>query len=40
MAKGDSLVELKKPYALMGEILKRLDRDVIFNLYQYGMGEV
>lgn len=30
----------KKPYILMGDILKKLDRDIVFNLCQYGMGEV
>lgn len=38
---GDkSQANLKKPYLLMGDILKRLPRDVIFNLCQYGMGNV
>lgn len=31
---------LQKPYRLMGEILKRLPRDIVYNLCQYGMGEV
>jgi alpha-galactosidase len=30
----------KKPYIKMGEILKRQNRDIVFNLCQYGMGEV
>lgn len=30
----------KYPYKLMGDILKKLDRDVVFNLCQYGMGDV
>ena len=30
----------QKPYRKMGEILKSLDRDMVFNLCQYGMGEV
>lgn len=34
------LKEQKKPYKQMGDILKNLDRDVVFNLCQYGMGEV
>jgi alpha-galactosidase len=39
-AGGNTLVHLKKPYQLMwGELLK-LDRDIVFNLCQYGMGEV
>jgi len=41
VVKGDhSLETLKKPYKLMGDILKRLNRDVVFNLCQYGMGNV
>ncbi|MGD9556858.1 MAG: putative Ig domain-containing protein [Mangrovibacterium sp.] len=28
------------PYRLMGEILKEQNRDIVFNLCQYGMGEV
>jgi alpha-galactosidase len=34
------LAALQKPYRQMGEILKRLDRDVVLNLCQYGMGDV
>jgi alpha-galactosidase len=30
----------KKPYIIMGEILKSLNRDIIYNLCQYGMNEV
>ncbi|MCZ2150500.1 MAG: putative Ig domain-containing protein [Bryobacterales bacterium] len=37
IARNDSLEERKKPYGLMGGIVKRLDRDVVFNLCQYGM---
>ncbi len=40
VAKDKSLAELKKPYQLMGGILKKLDRDFVYNLCQYGMGEV
>jgi len=40
VAKDDSLEELKKPYILMGDILKTLDRDIVLNLCQYGMGDV
>jgi len=29
-----------RPYKLMGEILKRLDRDIVYNLCQYGMDSV
>jgi alpha-galactosidase len=32
--------DLRKPYALMGSILKALDRDMVFNLCEYGLGEV
>lgn len=39
-AKDDSLEEFKKPYILMGNILKTLDRDIILNLCQYGMADV
>lgn len=31
---------LKKPYKEMGDILKKLDRDIVYNLCQYGMGQV
>ena len=34
------LPTLQKPYRLMGDILRNLDRDVVFNLCQYGMGDV
>jgi alpha-galactosidase len=30
----------KKPYTLMGGILKKQDRDIVMNLCQYGMGDV
>ena len=36
--KSRDLAALKKPYRKMGEILKKLDRDVVFNFCQYGMG--
>ena len=35
-----SLEDSKKPYAQMGTILKGLDRDVVFNLCQYGRADV
>jgi alpha-galactosidase len=38
--KKPSLVEMKKPYALMGNALKKQPRDIVFNLCQYGMGNV
>jgi alpha-galactosidase len=31
---------LKKPYLLMGSILKEVGRDIVFSLCQYGMGDV
>ncbi len=40
IAKDNSIAELQKPYILMGDILKKLDRDIILNLCQYGMGNV
>ena len=39
-AKDGSLPELQKPYRLMGSILARGDRDVLFSLCQYGKGDV
>ena len=38
--KDSSLEAYQKPYRLMGDILKALDRDIVFNLCQYGMGDV
>ncbi len=35
-----TLAALQKPYRLMGRILQGLDRDIVLNLCQYGMGEV
>jgi len=29
-----------KPYRKMGDILKTIDRDIVFNICQYGLGEV
>jgi alpha-galactosidase len=41
VVKGDhSLASLKKPYQLMGDLLKQQPRDIVFNLCQYGMGNV
>ena len=40
VAGGNDRAHLMKPYQLMGGILARLDRDVVFNLCQYGMGNV
>lgn len=35
-----SLAEMKRPYQLMGGLLQQQSRDFVFNLCQYGMGEV
>ncbi len=41
IVKGDtSLGALKKPYQLMGDLLKQQQRDLLLNLCQYGMGNV
>lgn len=41
IVKGDtSLDALKKPYQLMGDLLKQQQRDILLNLCQYGMGNV
>ncbi|MCW5979337.1 MAG: hypothetical protein KIT09_14775 [Bryobacteraceae bacterium] len=40
VAGGETVEARKKPYDLMGGILKRLDRDIVFNLCQYGMSDV
>ncbi len=41
LVKGDhSRESLAKPYRLMGEILRHLDRDILLNFCQYGMGNV
>lgn len=40
VAGGNTLEHMKRPYRKMGDILKTLDRDIIHNLCQYGMGDV
>jgi alpha-galactosidase len=40
VAGGQSLNVMQRPYARMGAILKSLDRDIVFNLCQYGLNEV
>jgi alpha-galactosidase len=40
IAKDPDRAALEKPYQLIGDILKRQDRDVVLNLCQYGMGNV
>jgi len=37
---GRSVADFRKPYDQMGGILLTLDRDMILNLCQYGMGDV
>jgi alpha-galactosidase len=38
--KKPTLEQYQYPYRQMGDILKSLDRDIVFNLCQYGMGDV
>jgi len=40
IAKDKSLAEVEKPYIKMGGIVHGLDRDVVINMCQYGMGDV
>ena len=40
VAGGKELAQLKKPYQLMWSELCKQDRDIVFNLCQYGMGDV
>jgi alpha-galactosidase len=40
IAKNPNLADMQKPYRLMGDMLRRQDRDLVFNLCQYGMGKV
>jgi len=40
VAPNPSLMDLKKPFIKMGEIVKNLDRDIVFNMCQYGKGDV
>ncbi|NVO20690.1 MAG: NPCBM/NEW2 domain-containing protein [Bacteroidetes bacterium] len=40
IAKDHSLPELKKPYVTMMEALGKVDRDIVYSLCQYGMGDV
>lgn len=37
---GQGLERLQRPYRKMNEILKDLPRDIVYNLCQYGMGNV
>jgi alpha-galactosidase len=38
--KKRELADYRKPYDLMGGIVKKQNRDMVFNLCQYGMGDV
>ncbi len=40
IAKDHSLPELKKPYFVMREALNKANRDIVYSLCQYGMGDV
>jgi len=40
VAKGKTLDDLEQPYIKMGGILKSLNRDLVFNMCQYGRGDV
>lgn len=35
-----NLEELQKPYRILGEGLKKVNRDIVYSLCQYGMGDV
>jgi alpha-galactosidase len=39
-SKGDNLIEYKRPYLIMREGLDKADRDIVYSLCQYGMGNV
>ncbi len=40
IAKDHSLPELKKPYLVMKDALGKAQRDIVYSLCQYGMGDV
>ncbi len=40
VAGGKDLEHLQRPYKKMGDILKESPRDIVYNLCQYGMGDV
>jgi alpha-galactosidase len=40
IAKDHSLPELRKPYEVMQKALANADRDIVYSLCQYGMGDV
>lgn len=40
VAKGKALADMQEPYRKMGAIMRTLDRDIVLNMCQYGMGDV
>lgn len=40
LLKDHSVAELQKPYVKMGALIEKQDRDIVFNLCEYGMGDV
>lgn len=40
LVKTNSVDQMKAPFLLMGDALKKTGRDIVFNLCQYGMAEV
>jgi hypothetical protein len=40
VVKDNSLEELKKPYAIMQQAIAKTNRDIVYSLCQYGMGDV
>ena len=40
VAQGEGLERAQRPFRLMGALLQQLDRDILFNLCQYGKDEV
>ena len=40
VTKPTPLEEMQLPYRLMGDLLRQQPRDIVFNLCQYGMGDV
>ncbi len=39
VAKGEGAEKFKKPYRLMGDALRKTDRDVVYSICQYGAAE-
>jgi len=40
IAKDTSIESYQKPYIVMGDALKKVNRDIVYSLCQYGMGNV